>query len=180
MGVLCTCLPTCGMLPACGMRRGGSGRLINARMPHSSCCPPSKQADKLPAWRSTLTFRALFLGLLLGAAFSIISLKLGLTTGGEGRCGGTGRHASHYQPERPGSSAPTAATLPSWPPRSHPLAQHRGRPAGLLLPGRHQPHAGPPAPRLGRAADDGAGRSVGCCWAVPAVMCACLAAPVPF
>ena len=42
--------------------------------------PP--QVAKLPSWRSTLTLRALLIGALLGACFCIISLKLGLTTGG--------------------------------------------------------------------------------------------------
>lgn len=43
------------------------------------------QMAKLPRWQSTLTVRALLIGAVLGACFSIISLKLGLTTGGARR-----------------------------------------------------------------------------------------------
>lgn len=42
---------------------------------------PECQMAKLPRWQSTVTVRALFIGAVLGACFSIISLKLGLTTG---------------------------------------------------------------------------------------------------
>ncbi|EFN55181.1 hypothetical protein CHLNCDRAFT_57961 [Chlorella variabilis] len=41
----------------------------------------AEEVAKLPPWRSTITPRALLIGAVLGAAFSIISLKLGLTTG---------------------------------------------------------------------------------------------------
>lgn len=40
-----------------------------------------EEMAKLPRWQSTVTVRALFIGAVLGACFSIISLKLGLTTG---------------------------------------------------------------------------------------------------
>lgn len=56
--------------------------------PLSPRCPPPMhppmhpcQVAKLPRWQSTLTIRALVIGAILGACFSIISLKLGLTTG---------------------------------------------------------------------------------------------------
>lgn len=41
------------------------------------------EIDKLPAWRQTITVRALVTSIILGAVFSIISLRLGLTSGGE-------------------------------------------------------------------------------------------------
>jgi uncharacterized oligopeptide transporter (OPT) family protein len=40
-----------------------------------------QEMAEMPIWYSTLTLRALFAATILGAAFSIISLKLGLSTG---------------------------------------------------------------------------------------------------
>lgn len=71
-----------------GRRMAAPGRPAAAPPPMRRALPDAPaaawrgtQVAKLPPWRSTITPRALLIGAVLGAAFSIISLKLGLTTG---------------------------------------------------------------------------------------------------
>ena len=42
-----------------------------------------QEMDNLPRWQSTITVRSIVVATILGALFSIISLKLGLTSGGK-------------------------------------------------------------------------------------------------
>ena len=72
------------------------------------------QVAKLPVWHSTLTVRALLIAAVLGATFSIMSLKLGLTTGGDCSDGAQGVDCSH-------GSLRTQCWCWLPPPPSHPL-----------------------------------------------------------
>ena len=84
------------------------------RLPTAAAAVASAQVAKLPRWQQTLTIRALVIGAILGACFSIISLKLGLTTGGEwGWAGCAGLEPCCRPRQRPEPAAVDLLLLPS-------------------------------------------------------------------